>query len=113
MHNWHKAVGLMAVGLLALPSPARADRIPSRKVQIEAQPGVKPQIAVPYTTNGSGNLGVYQGVSPKIYKSPTVDDPTNPQAKPVFNIPFWGAVQAFGDRSNGVTPRYPGPPFPR
>jgi hypothetical protein len=45
------------------------------------------------------------GVAPRIYSSPTVDDPKNPQAKPVYNLPFYGAVQGYGDASNGAKPR--------
>jgi len=44
-------------------------------------------------------------VAPLIYKSPSVDDPKNPQAKPVFNLIFYGAKQGFGDKSNGAAPR--------
>ena len=46
-----------------------------------------------------------RSVAPRIYASPTVDDPKNPQAKPVYNIIFYGSVQSFGDRSNGAMPK--------
>ena len=44
-------------------------------------------------------------VAPRIYSSPIVDDPANPQARPVYNLIFYGGRQAFGDRSNGAVPR--------
>jgi len=43
------------------------------------------------------------GVAPYIYASPIVDDPRYPQTKPVFNLIFYGASQAFGDQQNGAT----------
>src|SRR5438477_6854461 len=100
------ACAAAAAAVLALLAPAaRADRVPSSKVQIEPQHGTKPDIRVPYTTNGNQNLGVANGVSPRIYSSPVVDDPRDPQARPVFNLPFYGAIQAFGGASNGAMSR--------
>ena len=95
----------LAAVLALLTPPARAERVPSSKVQIEPQHGTKPDIRVPYTTNGNQNLGVANGVSPRIYNSPVVDDPVNPQVRPVFNLPFYGGVQSFGSVSNGAMPR--------
>jgi hypothetical protein len=104
---------LLAAALVALAAnPANADRVPSSKTVLPKQPGVRGDITVPYTTNGFSTLGVYQGVGPLIYASPNVEDRKNPDVKPVFNLPFWGGVQSFGDRSEGATPRPPGPPFP-
>ncbi len=65
---------------------------------------MRPVIAVPVTTNGYGNLGVYQGIAVRIYVTPVVDAPINPGARPVYNLPFYGASQAFGS-SNGVVTR--------
>ena len=56
------------------------------------------------TTNGFSNLGVYQGVAVQIYTTPIVDAPRNPGARPVYNLPFYGASQAFG-WSEGVVSR--------
>jgi hypothetical protein len=100
-------VGLVALGLTLMPGAARADRIPSSKVQITPQPGVRPQIIVPYLTNNGyySNLGVWQGVAPRIYDSPIQNDPRFPDSLPTYNLPFWGGFQAFGDLSNGATPR--------
>jgi hypothetical protein len=93
----------LALALLA--GPARADRVPSWKIEVQPQHGARPDIRVPYTTNGYGNLGVAQGVSPYIYRSPIVDDPTNPQARPVYNLQFYGARMHFGGVQNGAADR--------
>ncbi len=111
MVRWHKAAGLLVLGLLLLPAPARADRIRSGKVTNQPSSGARNDITVPYGTNGRSTLGVYQGVAPRIYSSPVADNPSEPQAKPVFNLPFYGAVQGFGGQSNGAVPRPPGPPL--
>jgi hypothetical protein len=66
---------------------------------------VRGDITVPYLTNGFTTLGVYQGVAPRIYASPTVYDPKNPQIRPVFNLPFYGATHSFGDLSDGAVSR--------
>ncbi len=94
----------LAVVLLA-DSALRAERIPSSKVQIDPQHGTKPDIRVPYLTNTNGNLGVYQGVAPRIYSTPIVDDLRYPQVRPVYNLPFYGGVMKFGSGSNGVADR--------
>jgi hypothetical protein len=99
------ATGLLVLGLCWLPAPARADRVPSGKVLTSPSTGARTDVAVPYTTNGRTTLGVYQGVAPKVYESPIINDPVNPGARPVFNLPFYGGVQAFGGLSNGAVPR--------
>ncbi len=99
---------ICALALVLLATPAlRAERIPSSKIQVEPAHGTKPDIRVPYLTNGNGNLGVPVGqpVAPRIYASPIVDDPVYPQVRPVFNLPFYGAVMNFGSGSNGVADR--------
>jgi hypothetical protein len=80
--------------------------VPSSRVP-SAPPatGPRPDITVPYTTNGRSTLGVANGVAPKIYSSPIVNDPQNPGARPVFNLIFYGAVQASGNRSEGAVNR--------
>jgi hypothetical protein len=113
MRRFRLSLGLLAAALVVLTAgTANADRVPSTKTVIPRQPGARGDITVPYTTNGFTTLGVYQGVSPRIIVSPNVEDRENPQSKPVFNLPFWGAVQSFGSLNNGATPRPPGPPFP-
>ena len=66
--------------------------------------GTRVDITVPYTTSGNSTF-MNGAVAPRIYSSPIVDDPSNPQARPVFNLPFYGGKQSFGDRSNGAKPR--------
>ena len=99
-------VALTAV--LAITPTAWAQRVPSRKVEIQPQFGARPDIRVPYLTNGNGNLGVAQGVAPLIYSSPSVNDPTAPQIRRVYNLPFYGGIMAFGGANNGAMDR----PFP-
>ena len=105
MNRWRWVAGPLVLGLMLLTAAAcRADRVPSQKVEIPRDPGVRPVVAVPVTTNGFGNLGVYQGIAVRIYATPVVDDPKNPQARPVYNLPFYGGSQAFGS-SEGVVSR--------
>jgi len=79
-----------------------ADRVPSQKTVLPRDPGVRGDITVPYLNNGFTTLGVYQGVAPLVYASPTVYDRKNPQIRPVFNLPFYGATRSFGDISDGA-----------
>jgi hypothetical protein len=98
--------GLLVLGLcLLLTGVAQADRVPSSKASYPTYPGTRPQVTVPYTTNGNSTLGVYQGVGPRIYASPNVEDGKNPGVQPVFNLIFYGSSQSFGSASNGATPR--------
>ncbi|HVS37632.1 MAG TPA: hypothetical protein VMS17_18865 [Gemmataceae bacterium] len=91
------AAGLLTASLLLLTAGAAwADRVPSEKVEVPRDPGARGDIAVPVTTNGFGNLGVYQGVAVRIYATPVVNAPHNPGARPVYNLPFYGGSQAFG-----------------
>jgi hypothetical protein len=103
---WKMGLPILCLGLMLAPA-ARADRVPCSKASYPTCPGARPQVAVPYTTNGSSTLGVYQGVGPRIFNSPSVDDSKNPGAKPVFNLIFYGSSQGFGDASNGAAPRPP------
>jgi hypothetical protein len=66
--------------------------------------GTRVDITVPYLTTGNSTF-MKGAVAPRIYSSPIVNDPANPQARPVFNLIFYGAQQAFGDKSNGAVPR--------
>jgi hypothetical protein len=101
--QWLAGVGTVAV-LLALSDSAWADRVPSTRTAGQSNFGTRQDITVPYLTTGRSAFGAYS-VAPRIYASPTVDDPKNPQAKPVFNLIFYGSVQSFGDKSNGATPK--------
>jgi hypothetical protein len=106
MHRWRWAAGPLVLALMLLTTAAvRADRVPSQKTVILPDPGMRGDITVPYTTNGYTTLGVYQGVAPRIYASPIVGDLKNPQARPVYNLIFYGATRAFGDESDGAVSR--------
>jgi hypothetical protein len=109
MRRWRWAAGLLVLGLLLVPAAAaRADRVPSQKTEVPRDPGVRGDITVPYLTDGRSNLMVSGYVAPRVYASPCVNDPKNPGVRPVYNLPFYGGVQAFGSRSEGATPRaYP------
>ena len=103
MNIWRWAVTPLVLGLfLMTANVVRADRVPSEKAVLPRDPGTRGDITVPYLNNSSTTLGVYQGVAPLIYAAPTVHDPKNPQIRPVFNLPFYGATRSFGDRSDGA-----------
>lgn len=107
MNRCRLLAGLLAVGLLAAAAgPGFADRVPSPRGGGQKSPGARQDITVPYLTNGKDAFRG-GGVAPKIYASPVVDDPKYPQAKPVFNLIFYGSKQGFGDKSNGAKPRTP------
>ncbi len=95
---------LMMVAWMGVASTASAARVPMTRAQGMRTPGTRGDITVPYLTNGTTAFGAYS-VAPIIYSSPIVDDPANPQARPVFNLIFYGGRQAFGDRSNGAAPK--------
>jgi hypothetical protein len=101
MRSYTKLFAAAALSLLAAATVAFAERVPSYKAQGQKSTGAKPDISVPYTTNGSSTLGAYS-VGPRIYSSPSVDDPNNPQARKVYNLPFYGATMSYGDKSNGA-----------
>jgi hypothetical protein len=102
MHRWSTLAGAFTLGLFLLAAgPARADRVPSTKVVGLTLPTSNNPVFVPYTTNGYTTLGAYS-VAPRIYSSPTVNDPANPNVRPVFNLPFYGSRMSFGSRSNGA-----------
>jgi hypothetical protein len=93
----------LALALLA--GAARADRVPSSKVEVQPQHGVRPDIRVPYLTDGPGNLIINRRVEPFVYGSPIVDDRANPQSRPVYNLPFYGAKMQYGGYQNGAADR--------
>jgi hypothetical protein len=95
--------GLLLAGLLvAGAGRAQAERTPMTRTSGQRNTGARNDITVPYLTTGKTAFGAYS-VAPRVYASPIVDDPKNPQAKPVYNIIFYGSKQAFGDKSNGAT----------
>jgi hypothetical protein len=96
----------------ATDSRVHAGRVPSQKVLATRVHGVRVDLRVPYLTNGYSNLGVYHGVAPRIYYAPIIDYPDHPQTKPVYNLPFYGAVRALSGYSDGATMRLPGTIMP-
>jgi hypothetical protein len=101
-----RAGALAALLVFLAASAARAERVPSlRAPSTPATTGVKPNIFVPYTTTGNSTFMSAGYSGPLIYKSPQVNDPSNPATRPVYNLPFYSGVQSFGDRSNGALPR--------
>jgi hypothetical protein len=108
MVRWFGAGGLLALGLLLFAGDdACAGRVPSRKTVVPRMRLFQPTVRVPYLTNGYSALGVYQGVAPIIYATPIVNDPAHPQSRPVYNLPYYGARQAFGGGSEGAVDRRP------
>jgi hypothetical protein len=106
MIRWRWALGVMALGLLLPVGAARADRTPGTKTVYPPSTGTRTDITVPYLTTGRSTL-MNGAVAPRIFSSPIVDDPRNPNVKPVFNLIFYGAKMDFGGQSNGATQRPP------
>lgn len=105
MKRWYGLLTLALVGALVVDAgTARAERTPSMRTSGMRSTGARRDITVPYLTTGYSAFMPYS-VAPRIYASPIVDDPRYPQVKPVYNLQFYGAQQAFGDRSNGATPK--------
>jgi hypothetical protein len=97
--------GALVAGMLFLGNGvARAERTPTARTSGQYSTGARRDHSVPYLTTGSSAF-MGNSVGPRIYASPTVDDPTKPQVKPVYNLIFYGAVQSFGDASNGAQSR--------
>jgi hypothetical protein len=97
------AAALLAL-LLVTAGTARADRVPSLRTASTTSPGTRPDITVPYLTTGYSTImsGRYVGV--RIYASGMVDNPYLETQPPVYNLPFWGGIVAFGTRSQGAMP---------
>jgi hypothetical protein len=83
---------------------ARADRVPSFRTQGWRSSGARLDKSVPYLTTGTTAFipGTYVGV--RIYSATMVDDPWQQDVRPAYNLPFWGGIQAFSTRANGVMP---------
>jgi hypothetical protein len=94
---------LLTSGLLWEAGLARAE-VPAVRSSGRKSTGARRDISVPYLTTGRSAF-MSGKVAPRIFASPIVDDPLNPQARPVYNLPFYGGVQAFGGASNGAVPR--------
>lgn len=96
--------GVFLVTSTLAQAQTQTTRQNTQRTDGQKTPGVRGDITVPYLTTGNSAF-MGKSVAPKIYSSPIVDDPENPQAKPVYNLIFWGSVLAFGDKSEGATPR--------
>lgn len=112
MSKWTLILSGAALTVALLANPARADRVPSRKVETPREHGARPDIFIPYHTNGTGTLGVYQGVSPIIYNNPGLGNPAqkgdlDAQLKPVHNLIYYGSKLNSGGTFNGPMQREP------
>jgi hypothetical protein len=97
-------LGVAAAMAIVCANHAQASGAPVTRTPGMRSNGARGDMTVPYlTTWRSAFMSGY--VAPRIYASPIVDDIRNPQAKPVFNLIFYGSREGFGDRSNGATPR--------
>jgi hypothetical protein len=83
---------------------ARADRVPTVRASGFYTTWPKSDITVPYLTTGRSTF-MSRTVEPQILIMPNVDNVRYPQIVPVFNLPFYGARQGFGDKLNGAEPR--------
>jgi hypothetical protein len=105
--RWTARLAALALTVVLAAGAAHASRVPSSRTISSRNFGSRPDGMVPYTTNGFSTLGVYQGVAPRVYASPNVNTPGPVQIQPVFNLPFYGGVRAFGTWSDGATARPP------
>ena len=70
--------------------------------------GARPDITVPYDTNGRSTLGVWNGVAPKMYSEPGLGNRADaPQARPVVNIIYYGSTLYPSSGFGGAMPREP------
>jgi hypothetical protein len=99
-----KLAALLALGITIFASADALARTPTMRTTGQRDPGVKGDHAVPYLT--TGNSAFFSGfVGPQIISCQNVIDPVSSNAKPVYNIIFYGAKQSFGDKFNGATSR--------
>jgi hypothetical protein len=108
---WSTAVALGA--LLMMTGLANAERVPSSKVATPVETGARPDITVPYITNGRSTLGVYNGVSPAIVAKPGLGGYQDAQVRPVYNLPYYGSQQYFNSGFFGAMDRPPNQLRPR
>ena len=82
---------LALASLLALAASTEGARVPSSKADRTNNFGARPDITVPYLTNGRSTLGVAQGVSVIIAPSPGLGGEKGDTQRPVFNLIFYGS----------------------
>jgi hypothetical protein len=97
---------LLVASLFCLAAgEAFAARTPTVRNPGTYTPGVRADKFVPFLTTGYQTV-FSTTVSPIILTGPRINDPAFPPvAGPNYNMPFYGAIQGFGDRFNGATPR--------
>jgi hypothetical protein len=98
---------LVLGGLIVAVNAADAERVPSSKAVLPPSTGARVDITVPYTSNGRTTLGVAGGVAPRVVSDPALDESGDHKGRPVFNLPFFGAVQSFNGYSFGAVERPP------
>jgi hypothetical protein len=97
---------LLLAGLFfVVVGDAFAARTPTVRNAGMYTPGIRADKFVPFLT--TGNQTVFSTtVSPIILTGPRNNDPAfPPAAAPIYNMPFYGAIQGFGNNFNAVTPR--------
>jgi hypothetical protein len=99
--------------LLAEATLADAERVPSTRVVTLPATGVRTDVTVPYTTNGRSTLGVYDGVAPQVMARPGLGTQNDVQARPVYNLPFYGSALYFNSGFFGAIERPPNVLNPR
>jgi hypothetical protein len=98
--------GLLAAGLfLAAAGDLFAGRTALVRNPGVNTPGVRGDITVPFLT--TGNQAFFTtSVAPLILTGPRINDRAfPPAAAPIYNMPYYGAVQGFGNQFNGATSR--------
>ena len=110
----HPMAVLFALGaLLVSAGLANAGRVASTRVVTYSSTGVRPDVTVPYTTDGRSTLMGPNGVAPRIVSGPGLGTVNDAQVHPVFNLPYYGASQSFDSGSFGATSRQPNSLRPR
>jgi len=99
-------MGLALLAILVLPGvgSAQGSKVLTTRTAGWRSTGSRGDITVPYLTTGTTAFirGNYVGV--RIYSATMVDDLYLADVRPVYNLPFWGGMQAFSTRANGVMP---------
>ena len=104
MSRTSMVLGLLAGAVLLLDgSAAHAGRTPTVRTSGFYSYGARSDSTVPYLTTGRSAF-MSGSVAPQILVCPDVDN-VHPQIVPVFNLPFYGARQGFGDSFNGAEPK--------
>ena len=108
---WSTALTLGA--LLTSAGLANAERVASTRVITLPATGVRPDITVPYTTDGRSTFMVNGGVAPQILAKPGLGSYNDAQVRPVSNLPYYGAQQYFNSGFFGAMDRQPNQLRPR